>query len=637
MADSLSKSKPAISARLAENTDASSTMTGAEALVKMLEAFQVRHVFGLCGDTSLPMYDAFARLKPNITHVLTRDERSAAYMADAYARVSGTVGVCEGPSGGGATYLLPGVVEANESSVPVLAMTSDISTTSRGRYTLTELDQESLYRPLTKWNATISQAADVPRLLRKAFTEMTTGRPGAVHLCLPFDVQKATLPAQEVWADASLNAYPAFATQASAASLQKLADALMSSRHPVIVCGGGVIISGGQSALKAVAQACGALIANSISGLGTISPSDPLAVGVVGTNGGSPETRKIIQDADLIFFVGCRAGSVTTERRRAPLPTQRILHLDVDPTVIGANYETEAAAVGDARLSLEALIVLLDQASATAANIDGESFKSVRQKQLRLRVSEWAELKLQKRARFMALAQEESTPIKPERLVYALKQTLPNDCIVVADPGTPCPYLSAYLELEAPLGSDPNARHAPQTPQAGVVDQADDARDTGHTVATHVTGPRRRFITNRAHGALGYAMSAAVGAWFASPQSKVVAVMGDGSFGFTCGELETIVRYKVPMTMIVVSNAVFGWIKAGQKSGFGERYFSVDFSRTDHAKVAEAFGVKSWTVDDPRRLIEVCREALAYPGPTLIDVICQPLQDAEAPVSEWIA
>jgi acetolactate synthase I/II/III large subunit len=625
MADSLSKTELAISALPAANTDASPAITGAEALVKMLEAFQVRHVFGLCGDTSLPMYDAFARLKPKITHVLTRDERSAAYMADAYARVSGTVGVCEGPSGGGATYLLPGVVEANESSVPVLAITSDISTTSRGRYTLTELDQESLYRPLTKWNTAISQAADVPRLLRKAFTEMTTGRPGAVHLCLPFDVQKASLPAQEVWADASLSVYPAHATQASLTCLQKLADALMSASRTVIVCGGGVIISGGQSALKSVAQACGALIANSISGLGTIDPSDPLAVGVVGTNGGSAETRKIIQDADLIFFVGCRAGSVTTERRRAPLPSQRILHLDVDPAVIAANYETEAGAVGDARLSLEALLVLLDQAGSVAADIDGLSFKTFRQKKLRLRLAELAELKLQKHARFMALALQESTPIKPERLVYALKQTLPKDCIVVADPGTPCPYLSAYLDLEAPFVSGFYTPHSPHASQAPLSN-------------TQLAGvPRRRFITNRAHGALGYAMSAAVGAWFASPQSKVVAVMGDGSFGFTCGELETIVRYDVPMTMIVVSNAVFGWIKAGQKSGFGERYFSVDFSRTDHAKVAEAFGVKSWTVDDPRKLIDICREALAYPGPTLIDVICQPLQEAEAPVSEWIA
>ena len=611
MADPFPKTAP-IAELQANPILGEATLTGAEALVKMLEAFQVRHVFGLCGDTSLPMYDAFARLQPKITHVLTRDERSAAYMADAYARVSGTVGVCEGPSGGGATYLLPGVVEANESSVPVLAITSDISTTSRGRYTLTELDQESLYRPLTKWNTTINQAADVPRVLRKAFTEMTTGRPGAVHLCLPFDVQKASLPAQEVWADARLNHYPAHATQASLESLQQVAHALMSARNTVIVCGGGVMISGGQAALKAVAGACGALIATSISGQGTIDPSDPLAVGVVGTNGGSPETRQIIQNADLIFFVGCRAGSVTTERRRAPLPSQRIVHLDVDPAVIGANYDTEASAVGDARLSLEVLFKLLTEAILAEAEVDGLSFKTFRQKQLRLRMAEWAELKLQKHARFMALAQDESMPIKPERLVYALKQTLPKDCIVVADPGTPCPYLSAYLDGDAPLAAG------------------------AHTTQEE-TIPRRRFITNRAHGALGYAMSAAVGAWFASPTSKVVAVMGDGSFGFTCGELETIIRYQIPLTMIVVSNAVFGWIKAGQKSGFGERYFSVDFSRTDHAKVAEAFGVKSWKVDDPRQLIEVCREAMAYPGPTLIDVICQPLQDAQAPVSEWIA
>ena len=127
-----------------------SQMTGAEAMVRMLQLHGVKHIFGLCGDTSLPFYDALARLDHGITHILTRDERSAAYMADGYARVSGRVGVCEGPSGGGATYLLPGIVEANESSIPVLGITTDIATTSRGRYALTELDQEALFRPVTK-------------------------------------------------------------------------------------------------------------------------------------------------------------------------------------------------------------------------------------------------------------------------------------------------------------------------------------------------------------------------------------------------------------------------------------------------------------------------------------------------------
>src|SRR6476659_2114181 len=147
---------------------ASTTVTGAEAVVEMLKAHGVEVIFGLCGDTSLPFYDALARLPHGMRHVLTRDERSAAYMADGYARVSGKVGVCEGPSGGGATYILPGIVEANESSIPVLAVTTDVAVGSRGRFTLTELDQKTLMKPLTKWNAVLDRSADIPRVFRKA-------------------------------------------------------------------------------------------------------------------------------------------------------------------------------------------------------------------------------------------------------------------------------------------------------------------------------------------------------------------------------------------------------------------------------------------------------------------------------------
>src|SRR5712664_2857128 len=147
---------------------------GAEALVRMLALHGVEHIFGLCGDTSLPFYDALYRLEHGMKHVLCRDERSAAYMADCYARVSGKVGVCEGPSGGGATYILPGLVEANESSIPVLGITTDIAVSSRGRYTLTELDQQALFRPLTKWNTVLNRSVDLPRAVRQAFTQMTT-------------------------------------------------------------------------------------------------------------------------------------------------------------------------------------------------------------------------------------------------------------------------------------------------------------------------------------------------------------------------------------------------------------------------------------------------------------------------------
>jgi acetolactate synthase-1/2/3 large subunit len=204
----------------------------------------------------------------------------------------------------------------------------------------------------------------------------------------------------------------------------------------------------------------------------------------------------------------------------------------------------------------------------------------------------------QKFAKFHALAESNDKPIKPERVVAALAQALDPDALVAADAGTPCPYLSSYYQL----------------------------RSTG-----------RRFFSNRAHGALGYSLPAAIGAHLARPQVKSIAVMGDGSFGFTCGELETAVRYKLPITFIVISNSTYGWIKAGQKSGYGQRYFSVDFESTDHAAVAAAFGVKSWRVTEPEELGKTLNEALAHGGPSLVDIVCQPLHEAKAPVSEWIA
>src|SRR6266436_8576860 len=181
-------------------------MTGAEAVVEMLRAHGVEVVFGMCGDTSLPLYDALRGSA--LRHILTRDERHAAYMADGYARVTGRVGVCEGPSGGGATYILPGLAEANESSIPVLAINTDISVASRGRFTLTELDQRALMKPLTKWNAVLDRAADIPRVFRNAFEAMTTGRPGSAHIALPFDVQNGPVDRAEIWADPTLGAFP---------------------------------------------------------------------------------------------------------------------------------------------------------------------------------------------------------------------------------------------------------------------------------------------------------------------------------------------------------------------------------------------------------------------------------------------
>jgi len=557
------------------------TVTGAEAVVAVLKAHGVEVIFGLCGDTSLPLYDALARLPHGMRHVLTRDERHAAYMADGYARVSGRVGVCEGPSGGGATYILPGLAEANESSVPLLAINTDVSVASRGRFTLTELDQGALMRPVTKWNAVIERSQDIPRTLRAAFNAITTGRPGAAHVALPFDVQNGPVERAELWGDPSLAQAPSRRVAPDPLHVELAAKLLRRASRPLLICGGGVVSSGAEGELAELAELLSAPVATTVSGQGAIPDEHPLAVGVVGSNGGTPETRAVVDGADLVFFVACRAGSVTTERWRHPAPgNARIVHLDVDPRAIGANYKVDVPLVADAKLGLAALNEALE---GTKRPLDAAGVQKARAAKL---------------ARFEQLARSDEAPIRPERVVAEMAAALDPDAMLALDPGTPCPYFSAFYPI----------------------------RGTG-----------RRVFSNRAHGALGYAMSAAIGAHFARPAVKTVAVMGDGSFGMCAGELETAVRLGLPVTFVVLSNAVYGWIKAGQKSGYGARYFAVDFGVTDHARVAEAYGLKSWRVTEPRELGEAFSAAFAHGGPSLVDVVCQPLQEARAPVSEWVA
>jgi acetolactate synthase-1/2/3 large subunit len=440
-----------------------------------------------------------------------------------------------------------------------------------------------LFRPVAKWNKVIDRAAEIPSSVRRAFREASSGRPGAVHLGLPYDVQKDPIDEAEIWAEPWHGHYPSHRTAPDPADVRRVALALTRSSRPVCVVGGGVVIAGAHDELARVVDRLGMPVVTTISGQGALPDSHPMHAGVAGSNGGTLPTRALVEAADLVFFVGCRAGSVTTERWRFPAKGTPIVHLDVDPAVIGAIYPTEAAMVCDARLGLAALAEELAR-HRRFPDLGAQG-----------RV---ASVRLHREAAYRQLAISGDKPIKPERLVAEMASLLPEDAVVVADPGTPCPYFSAFY-------------------------------------------PKRRagrwFVTNRAHGALGYSLPAVVGAAIGRPASKCVAVMGDGSFGFACGEMETIARLRLPITLVVVSNATYGWIKAGQKSGYGGRYFSVDFQRTDHAAVAAAFGLKSWRVEDPEKLKPTLKQAFEAGGPTLVDVICQPLHEAKAPVSEWVA
>ena len=555
-------------------------LTGAEALVKLLNEYEVNYIFGLCGDTSLPFYDALFRLNHSIKHILTRDERSASYMADGYARVTGKVGVCEGPSGGGATYIIPGVVEANESSISLISITSDVPTTSYGHFPLTELDQKALFKPLTKWNCVLRKSKTFAKDIRRAFKESTTGKPGSCHLALPYDIQNQEVSEKEIWVDKKHVKFPAEAKKPNINKLKKILEEIYKSKNPIIICGGAIKNAFAERELQKFVEKLNIVLATSVTGKGTLSDSHPNSLGVVGSNGGSIFTRETLNNSDLVIFLGCRAGSVTTEKWQYPNKKKKIIHIDVDPSVINANYKSYISLIAEVKSTLIEANKLVK-----AKDFKGDEIVK--------------EVKKKKFSKFNQLANSNDTPIKPERIVKELNDQLPKDTYVVVDPGTPCPYFAAYYNFN----------------------------ESG-----------RYFITNRAHGALGYALPASIGVQIGRPKNRVISVMGDGSFGFAVGELETAVRLKLPIIFIVISNSVYGWIKAGQKTKFEKRYFSVDFNRTDHSKIAEAYGVKSWKISNNDDLKDKINEAINFKsGPCLLDIITQPLQDANAPVSEWIA
>lgn len=560
-------------------------MQGARALVETLVGSGVEHIFGLPGDTGMSFYDALRDADRRVTHVMTRDERSASFMADVYARVSGRLGVCEGPSGGGATYSVPGVAEADGSAIPLLCLTSDTPVEQQGRGVLTELDQEGLFRPVTKWNTRITAPAIIAEATRRAIRMATSGRPGAVHLSLPSDILEGETPDDSVYGVPEFGAAPALRTRPDAGLVQRAADALIAADRPVIVAGGGVLTSGAWAALTALAEALNVPVATSINGKGSIAETSDVAVGVVGGNGARPYANACLADADLVLFVGTRTDSTTTEHWTLPAPVRgpKVIHLDIEPREIGNNYPLLVGLAGDARLGLEDLLEAIDRPGPTHARH--------RRRIARLgaeRDRYWAEVKRQ--AGIM------SRPIKPAQVVRAMREVLPDDVVIVADPGTPTPFLAAQFELRR---------------------------------------PGRTTVIPRAHGGLGYAIPGVVGAAYAAPGRPVVGMTGDGSFGMSVGELETIARYGLPVTIVQCSNGSFGWIKQLQHLYHGDRFFGVDFDPVDYAAIARGFGFQARQVVDPADCYPALADAIADGRPSFVDIVTESPLTETPPVAAW--
>lgn len=561
-------------------------MQGARALVDVLLESGVEHIFGLPGDTGMSFYDALFDQRDRVTHIMTRDERSASFMADVYARASGRLGVCEGPSGGGATYIVPGVAEAQGSAIPLLCLTSDTPVGQHGRGVLTELDQETLFRPVTKWNTRINSSLTVAEMTRRAIRMAMSGRPGAVHLSLPTDTLDGETPDASVYGASDFAMSPALRTRPDATLVQRAADAISQAKRPVLVAGGGVLTSQAWEELTALAEALDIPVATSINGKGSIAETSRVSIGIVGGNGARAYTNATVANADLVIFVGSRTDSTTTHHWTLPSITNSpaAIQIDVEPFEIGNNYRLTVPVAGDAKLALADLFSAIDHKDVirqrNSARIDGL---------LAERDRYWADVERQ--------AQSMSQPIKPQLVVRAMRELLDDDVLIVADPGTPTPYLGAQYEL----------------------------RKAGRTT-----------IIPRAHGGLGYAIPGVVGAHYAAKGKRVIGMTGDGSFGMSVGELETISRLGLPVVIIQTSNGSFGWIKELQHLYHQDRYFSVDFNPVDYATIARGFGLASRQVIDPAEVKPALQEALADGRPYFLDIVTESQITETPPVASWV-
>src|SRR5256884_5110307 len=395
-------------------------MNTAQTLVELLKEYGVEYIFGVPGDTTMAFYDSLYAARGEITHIMARDERSAAFMADAYARLAYKPGITEAPSGGGATYVVPGVAEANGSSVPLIVFTSDVPITDEGKGTLTAIDQQRLLEAATKWSAVVKRPQMLPDIVRRAFRAATSGRGGAVHVVLPEDVLVEEAPSTAIYAEPACRFYPSYRTQAPRVSLERMLDALLAAERPVIVAGGGAVLSGAWDEITQLAETLHIPVTTTINGKGSINEMHPWSIGVIGGNGGRPYANQLLAEADCIFYLGTRVNSLVTLKGTIPTPEQSatVLQLDVDPNELGNNVPTTIAACGDLKESLATLLEIVGRRNITAPK------------------RQWSAQTLAEQAAvFWAEVTERAAcndiPIAPQRVIDALWHQTPGDAVIV--------------------------------------------------------------------------------------------------------------------------------------------------------------------------------------------------------------
>jgi len=541
--------------------------SGSELLLESLSRQHVEVLFGLPGGAVLPLYDAL--YSAGIRHLLVRHEQAAAFAADGYARVTGKPGVCLGTSGPGATNLITGLTSAMMDSIPVVALTGQVPASLIGKDGFQEADTIGISLPSTKQSFLVRSAAEVPRVIEKAFKAAVSGRPGPVLVDLPKNVLMENT--EYSYPASTAPATPARVREWTDADVERAAEMILASRRPVLYAGGGVIAADASEELREVADLMHIPVTSTLMGLGCFPSRHPLSLGMLGMHG-SYATNMAVCQCDLLIAVGARFDDRVTGRLDGFAPSAKKIHLDVDPSEVNKNVRVDLALVGDAKESLRALVAALKRRNATPA---AES------QQWLQRIESW-------RSEHPLTYDKYANNVKPQFVIETLSQYASEDAIVAVDVGQHQMWGAQFWNFTRP----------------------------------------RAWLSSSGLGSMGYGFPAAMGAQMAFPNRQAIAVVGDGGFQMTLNDLATVVQYRVPVKIAIINNRALGMVRQWQEIFFEKRYCDTDLDfAPDFVKLAEAYGIRGARVEHRTDVADAVQDFLSDREPRLIDFWVDPAEN----------
>jgi len=534
-------------------------LTGAQMVCESLLREGVDVVFGLPGGAILPLYQTMANY-PQLRHVLVRHEQAAAMAADGYYRASGKVGVAMATSGPGATNLVTGIASASMDSSAMVAITGQVPRQGIGKDFFQETDITGVTLPITKHNYLVMRASDIPRIIKEAFYLASSGRPGPVLIDIPKDVltEQAEFSYPE---DVDLLGYNP-TLDGHVTQIKKAARLIKDSKRPVIIAGHGVLLSRAFDELKELAEKTQIPVTTTLLGISSFPETHVLSVGMPGMHGVASASLAIDR-ADLLIALGARFDDRVTGRISTFAPKAKVIHVDVDPSVIGLNIKTQVPIVGDIKRVLHVLNQLVESTTRL----------------------EWLDEIEQLRREHPSLRLKDTPKLTQQFVLKQLSDVTQGKAIIVTGVGQHQMWAAQHYQF-----TEPNT-----------------------------------FITSGGLGAMGFEVPAAMGAQFARPNSVVWSICGDGGFQMTMCDLATIVENRIPVKFAIMNNGVLGMVHQWQDIFYQKTFYATQFTgNPDFVKLAEAYGMFAVRVTDKAQVAAAIQDAMAHPGPALVDFHVDP-------------